>query len=1308
MSNNINIDKLIDDNYETWCLLMKSVLITNQVWSVIGPAPEEKSSAWCTKDDKALALITLNIHPKNFRIIKDCASAYDAWSALKATHTKCGPASLVSLFKRLVTLRISEGQRMQEHIDCFMDLCDQLSTMKLELPEVCLSVLLLVSLGEAYESFVVAMSSRDELPSVSVLKIKLLEEEERKQGDVANSAHVLKIRDRKKYNKRKQFKGKCFDCNRYGHMASQCPEKSNGQVPRSDKAKPDKAFQLRSFEGGEKMDKSSWILDSGATSHVCCDASYFSKLNTAYDRVITLADERKMKASGIGVVKLQVDGDHITLYDVLYVPELEVNYLSVSRATSKSFRVVFVNRNAKVINTKNQCLITFRPYESLFVKRIKPSRLAHIVAKPGALVDVNLLHRRLGHVNIGDIEKMMASKAVTGIKTDVHQFKPCETCLKCKASQLPYSLSTTRATRRLELIHSDLCGPISTASYGGARYFATFVDDYTRYVWVYPIQFKDEVVDVFKTWQRLVERQTGEKLKILRTDGGREYFKLKPYFRSVGIRHENSCPRTPQQNGVAERINRTLVEMARSCLSDSNCDLKLWAEAIVYAAYTRNHIVNKVTGKATPHELWSGAKPDVSHLRVFGSKGFVLDKRAGRHKFAEKGKEMIFVGYGDTSKAYRMLDPTSRNVVYSRDVRFIESEANINENGMNMLEDDEVPISFSVDDAEDDSVSVSEDNNVEELEDNPSTVESVVDQENTQASSQATSQVVKRKRGRPKKTDPPTPRPEWIPSNHRYLTRSKASRQDDSLAVIKEEKIMIPRDVTEALSSEHAEAWIEAMATEMASLMKNKTYDLVKLPRGRRSIGSRWVFAVKYHKDGSIDRFKARLVARGFSQRFGVDYNQTYSPTVRPESLRILFSLCVEKGYHIHQVDVSTAYLNGELAEEIYMDQPAGYVDKDHPEYVCRLNKSLYGLKQSGRQWNLKLHEILTEIGLHRLETERCLYKGKINGHDVLLAVYVDDLLIASDFVESIEMVKSRLGERIDISDKGPAKYILGIELERPSMGEIRLSQSYAITKLLESQRMTECKPIATPMEANVNLEVCDKDCEKVDSVKYRSLVGSLLHLSLNTRPDICFAVNRLAKFNQEPHVEHWNAARRVLRYLKGSINKSLIFTKANAQLVAYVDADWAADKADRKSCSGYCFMLSNACVAWASKKQSIVAQSTAESEYSALSEATNEATYLRQLIEEIGCKEYVQTPLRIFNDNTSAIKLTENPMFHKQTKHIGIRVHNVRQHVDEGKLKVEYMPTESMVADVLTKALSRIKHDKFITELGLREGVRD
>lgn len=1305
MATNLNIDKLVDDNYETWCLLMKSVLITQQLWSVVGPVPEEKSSAWCSKNEKALALITLNVHPKNFRLIKDCASAFDAWAALKAAHTKCGPASLVSLFKKLVSLRIGEGQSMKEHIDCFTDLCDQLSTMKMDLPEVLLSVLLLVSLGESYESFVVAMSSRDELPSIAVLKIKLLEEEERKRGDIASGAHVLKIRDQRKSNKKKPFKGKCYECNEFGHMANKCPNRKSGdKAPRVEPApRPDKAFQLRSFERDERMDRSFWILDSGATSHVCSDTSYFSKLNTTYERVITLADERKMKVSGIGVVKLKVDGDLITLYDVLYVPELEVNYLSVARATSKNFKVVFVNKGAKVINTKNKCLIKFRESDNLFVKQIQPSRLAKVVAQPDALVDVNLLHRRLGHLNIGDIEKMMSCGAVVGLRTDTSEFKPCETCLKCKASQLPYSLSTTRATRRLELIHSDLCGPISTPSYGGARYFATFVDDYSRYVWVYPLQFKDEVVDVFKTWQRLAERQTGEKVKILRTDGGREYFKLKPYFKSLGIRHEISCPRTPQQNGVAERINRTLVEMARSCLSDGECDLKLWAEAVVYSAYTRNHVVNKVTGKATPSELWSGAKPDVSHLRVFGSKGFVLDKRSGRHKFAEKGNQMIFVGYGDTSKAYRMLDPDSRNVIYSRDVRFIESDSNINVTGGDMLDDEEVSISFDVDDCE--AIEKPKSTEIEELVDDPDSTELVVDgEEPSQSPSLGTP---KRKRGRPKKTDKAVVKPVWTPSNHQYETRSKDKVQD-TLAAIKDEKVLIPRDVTEALSSENADSWIGAMATEMASLKKNRTYDLVALPKGRRAIGSRWVFAVKYHKDGSIDKYKARLVARGFSQRFGIDYNQTYSPTIRPESLRLLFSLCVEKGYHVHQVDVSTAYLNGDLAEEIYMEQPAGYVDEDHPDYVCRLNKSLYGLKQSGRQWNLKLHQILTEIGLHRLETERCLYKGKINGHVVLLAVYVDDLLIASDQVGVIEIIKARLGAKVDISDKGPAKYILGIEVERPSMGEIRLSQSYAINKLLESQRMTECKPIATPMEANVNLEVCEKECERVDSMKYRSLVGSLLHLSLNTRPDICFAVNRLAKFNQDPHVEHWNAARRVLRYLKGSINKSLIFAKADKQLVAYADADWAGDKGDRKSCSGYCFMLSNACVAWASKKQSIVAQSTAESEYSALSEAANEATYLRQLIGEIGYKEYVQTPIKIFNDNTSAVKLTENPMFHKQTKHIGIRIHNVRQQVEEGKLKVEYMPTESMVADVLTKALARVKHDKFTMELGLREGVRE
>ena len=207
---------------------------------------------------------------------------------------------------------------------------------------------------------------------------------------------------------------------------------------------------------------------------------------------------------------------------------------------------------------------------------------------------------------------------------------------------------------------------------------------------------------------------------------------------------------------------------------------------------------------------------------------------------------------------------------------------------------------------------------------------------------------------------------------------------------------------------------------------------------------------------------------------------------------------------------------------------------------------------------------------------------------------------------------------------------------------------------------------MATPMEANLNLELCDGKCEKVDPTKYRSLIGSLLHLSINTRPDICYAVNRLAQFNQSPHIEHWTAVKRILRYLKGTMNKCLYFKKADGPLIAYVDADWASDKKDRRSYTGYCFKLANACVAWGSKKQSVVAQSTAESEYAAISSAANEAKYLKQLIEEIGYPEYAPSPLVIYNDNTSAIKLTENPMFHKQTKHIGIRVHNVRQQVEE------------------------------------------
>lgn len=1250
MSNALNIEKLTDDNYETWSTLMKSVLIHQQLWSVV-EKPDEKATDFVSNDQRALALITLSIQPKNFRLVKMSKSAKEAWLALEKAHIKTGPASIVSCFKKLVTLRIRQSQPMQEHIDSFVELSDQLATLDIKLPELCLSVLLLLSLGEAYENFVVAMSSRDSLPPVAVLKIKLLEEEERKSGDAVTS-HVLKLSRGEKVDKRKR-RFKCFKCSEIGHKANECPLK------KGDKQKYDNVLQLRSFSG-DKMDKSTWILDSGATSHVCCDRSYFSRLERSTGRSVALADERKLDAYGVGEVKLNINGKIITLTDVLFITELEVNYFSVARAVEHGCQVIFGDRIAKVLNSRRCHLVTFKAVNNLFVKRIEQSRLARLDGCHSGKVDVGLLHRRLGHLNIGDIEKLIRCGAVEGVTTDTSEFIQCDTCLKCKASQLPYHSSSTRTTKRLELVHSDLCGPIKTPSLGGARYFLTFVDDYSRFVWVYMLKFKDEAVDMFKSWHSEVERQSGEKVKTLRTDNGCEYLKLKQYFKTRGMRHETSVAYTPQQNGVAERVNRTLVEMSRSCLSDGSMDLRLWAEAVSFSAYIRNRVINKNNEKVTPFELWSGRKPNLSHLRVFGSKGFVLDKRTGKHKFAEKGKEMILVGYGDTKKAYRMLDLETKHVEYSRDVSFIEP-INRSVSYSSTSKDQESPISFDLNDIKEEVNSDKED--VTTIPDDQPVIDEDTRNVDNEASLTSTcddsnmpTSQTKRGRGRPRKgTEAPKKIQEQ--SSHIYNTRTQVRRStSDVLSSIKENSIPIPKDVREALSSENSGEWMRAMEVEMASIRKNKTWDLRKLPPNRRSIGSRWVFAVKHNKDGTVDKFKARLVARGFSQRFGIDYNQTFSPTVRPESLRLLFALAVQEGWIVHQVDVSTAYLNGDLEEEIYMEQPDGFVNEDKPDYVCYLNKSIYGLKQSGRQWNLKLHSILTSIGLRRCEAEHCLYTGQLNNREVLLAVYVDDLLIAASEEVTINKIKELLAREVEISDKGPARYILGIEISRMSIDQICLSQSYAITKLLEAQQMSDCKPISTAMEANVDLETCNGDCEKVEGSRYRSLIGSLLHISLNTRPDITFAVNRLAQFNQQPHIEHWKAARRILRYLKGTSETNLEFNRtSDKSLVGYVDADWATDKGDRRSYTGYIFKLSNASLSWSSRKQNLVAQSSAEAEYAAISEAVNEAVYLKQLIGEVGFIGIVEKPIVLFyvNDNTSAIKLCDNPVFHKRTKHI-------------------------------------------------------
>lgn len=464
------------------------------------------------------------------------------------------------------------------------------------------------------------------------------------------------------------------------------------------------------------------------------------------------------------------------------------------------------------------------------------------------------------------------------------------------------------------------------------------------------------------------------------------------------------------------------------------------------------------------------------------------------------------------------------------------------------------------------------------------------------------------------------------------------------------------------------------------------------------------MFTVKYDKHGQVERFKGRVVAKGYSQRYGIDYRETFSPVVRFNSIRTLLAYAVQKGMLIHQMDVVTAFLNGDLEEEIYMHQPEGYMKtggEGVDTLVCRLKKSIYGLKQSPRCWNQAFKKVVKTLKLEQIQADPCVFvKSSDASVETILAVYVDDLIIMTITSEEMDQIKSRLSQNFKMKDMGSLHYCLGVSVEQSEDG-ISLSQEQYIGKLLKRFGLEEANTATTPMDLSVKQVADDGLSKPVDEVRYQSIVGSLLYAATATRPDIAQAVGTMSKFNSRPTEAHLTGVKRILRYLKGTSHLSLQYKRmGKPEVTGFSDADWAGDMDDRHSTTGNVFMMAGGPISWLSQKQQVVALSTAEAEYIALSSASQEAIWLQQFLKDIGAN--CAQPLTIMEDNQGAIAMTKNPVGHKRTKHIDIRYHFVREQVQQGNLKIEYCSTKEMLADLFTKPLARGQFEYLRTKLGL------
>lgn len=877
-------------------------------------------------------------------------------------------------------------------------------------------------------------------------------------------------------------------------------------------------------------------------------------------------------------------------------------------------------------------------------------------------------------------------------------------------------------------------------------------------------------------------QSTTYRIKMIRLDNAKEglhsiFTKL---CSDLGISLDTSLPYTSEQNGAVERKHYTVMNLTRTVLCRSNAPTNLWHEALVAVTHTNNMTVRQGRTK-TPYELFFGRKPNCMPLRVWGCRAYVLIEP---HKRSSKVEPRAvvgrFVGYSQRHKGYRILqdDKNAQSVVESRNVVMLENIFDISETcDINVptpdtsvstlweydATDPEDFLTHPIYDTEDSDSDEDEDadipsvnpsresngNDTTDISDDHLTTSIVLDEltvDSDLTSISDNDSDVSMYVDLSEEPDPNVPTVNNpavdIDSNApllslftqtdvalQELTGGNQYLHDPNVAIFVVDEptiekafasIQTPKNVHEALSGPDKHLWREALEKELNSLKGNCTWTLTRLPSDRKAIPCRWVLTIKYTDKGEIERYKARLVLQGFREIFGIDYHETFAPTGKLTTLRVLLALAAEHGWYDESYDVDTAFLHAELDEEIYMKQPPGFEDPQLKDYVCKLNKSIYGLKQAPRQWYKALAKVLTDSGLEVSPYDPCLFTKTMDNGYLAISVTVDDLKAFATSPDILSEFEQMLRQHFKIK-KPNKEYHLGIHIHRVGMTQIHINQAQCVKDLLERFNMTDCRPVATPMDPG--LELSSRDCPQTPDEKlkmkdkdYRALIGSLQYLSVATRPDITFAVSKLSRYLQNPGFKMWKAGLRVLQYLKGTIEFGITYQKNSAtSITPYVDngkaertssgvvplcdADLAGDLDTRRSTTGFVILLSGGAISWGSKLQSVVSHSTTEAEYLAVDHLVREVVWLKSLLKHL--KFSIDRPI-LLSDNNGCISISNNPSNHTRTKHIDIRYHYIRDQILMGEVGIKYISTDKMAADMFTKPLGRPKFEEHRTSIGM------
>ena len=977
-----------------------------------------------------------------------------------------------------------------------------------------------------------------------------------------------------------------------------------------------------------------------------------------------MASGKVIVAAGQGSIPLRVH-DHrgnpveILLNDVLFLPDGNHNLLSYPVLRQHGHRYRERDDDAEIRLSTGIRLPLDRRFDGIDYLRCVSNNMENIATTATAMMihndpGIERIHMRMGHLNLQALKDLGLIDVV-----DPEFF--CHTCALSKSAR--HSISKKADARQLppgKLIHTDFAGPFEVPTSGGMKYAIVFIDDRTRYNFVYLMKSPKECLLKF----RLVIHDFAElnvaigQGSVLQADNHSNYRNtaFSTFCKDRGIIQRYSPPHSQAKNGIAERFWRTAVESARAMITNAHLTKPFWGVAVIHAAFLKNISPHAALPQATDTPYYLLRNDHFQHydkLLTFGSAAYVHLEKGHRKKLDPKARAGVYIGFAERTACHRVFIPAQSSTVESMHVTFTE----------NFIDNEPTNPAHGPADTDNDSATVDDGEESADI------------------------------------------------AMIQYSFSSPTDNVHDVLVLAASQLNPDPNSIQEAMDSDASDHWMVAVQEELTAHEINGTWTVLQrteIPSGAKPLRCRFVFKTKRDEHGDIQRYKARLCARGFTQRPGIDYSEVFSPVAQRESIRIFLSVCAANAMPVHLLDVTTAFLNPPVEELLFMEPPPTL--QLGPDKVLKLNKSLYGLKQASRCWSDCLADWFEQDGFKRSLSDPCIFTKRNGTHDTIMAaVWVDDIIFAASGSSLIEEFVSSISSTFKLKYYGRISHCLGMRIRQsPSNSCISIDQDQPVLDILERFGMAESRSVKTPLAAGTALQKYDTVATPSETLLgveeaslFREITGSLLYLVCCTRIDLAVAVNQLSQVMAAPTITHMTAAKHILRYLNCHRSIPIVYrrqreTKSNV-LEAYVDATWATVPHNKRSITGYAILLNGAVVSWKTAVQRCVCLSSTEAEYLALSTVTREIMYLRQLLEELGSPQTAAT--LVHEDNKPAIFIATNPATTAKSKYIALRYHFVRDAVKDKVIRLQYTESKQQRADLLTKIIEH-GHAKYLLDL--------